>query len=442
MIHGHFEQHLGPALFFVNISIRISLLTWALVLPALPVLAAGSPAPSVANPVVPEAKPYVLYMRTDLAIEQNKKLYPVKDVHGSMFIIAVKGEPVSVPMTGEGHKLEFQPKLTLTRNSASLTGLFSGRAYTAGRDPKMKRQREAALNDAVMADNAAVAEQKFMVAENKNFVGVYNSPDGKNPDGTPMPLGQAQTAENIDKLSADQAALALQSQSQMENKLQTDITSGGFARLAADADMAMERFDAVEVRFEVSSPEFLEKPYVVVITRFHARDDKPGVARNAVFAKALEGIGAKPTKVAILHGGYPPGFEIEELQVHLYNEGREIPTEVAQKRVPLSRDEAFEYLKIDYFRDHKAGTVAATPAVGRPDRQEMLRLGPKLFDAAYFVKVDKSGRPGGVYADEDCSQPVDATVAALAGAVRYYPALENGKTVDGVARLVLSRLDL
>ena len=43
------------------------------------------------------AKPYVLFMRTDVAVEQNKKLYPVKDVHGRMFIISVKGQPVSVP---------------------------------------------------------------------------------------------------------------------------------------------------------------------------------------------------------------------------------------------------------------------------------------------------------------------------------------------------------
>jgi len=220
------------------------------------------------------------------------------------------------------------------------------------------------------------------------------------------------------------------------------VTSGGFARLAAENDMQQELFDAVEVRFEVASSSFLEKPYVVVITRFHAREDKPGVARNAVYAKALESIGTKPTKVELLHGGFPLGFEIEELQVHLYNDGREIPTDVSQKRVPLSRDEAFEYLKIDYFRGHKADTVPATPAVGRPDRQELARLGPKLADAVYYVKVDREGRPGGVFADEECSQPADTAAAALAGAVRYYPALENGKTVDGVAHLVLSHLEL
>ena len=110
--------------------------------------------------------------------------------------------------------------------------------------------------------------------------------------------------------------------------------------------------------------------------------------------------------------------------------------------MPLNRDEAFEYLKIDYFRGHKGATVPATPAGGRPNRQEMVQLGPKRFDAVYFAKVDKNGRPGGTYVDEDCSQPVDETVAALTGAVRYYPALDQGQPVDGVARLVLSQLAL
>ena len=248
---------------------------------------------------------------------------------------------------------------------------------------------------------------------------------------------------NLAAIGADAAATAFQAQGQMENLRQSNITSGGFAHLAAESDMALENYDAVEVRFDVSSAVFLEKPYVVIITRFHARDDKPGVARNAVFAKALESIGAKPTRVEVLHGGFPLGFEIEDLQVHLYNEGKEVPTDVAQKRVPLTREEAFEYLKIDYFRGHKGETMPATPAVGRPDRLEMARLGLKQLEAVYFVKVDKSGHPvGGVYIDEEFSQPAEEAVAALAGAVRYYPALEQGKAVEGVARLILPHLEL
>lgn len=401
-------------------------------------LAVAHAAPTVpaTPPSSPDAaaKPYVLFMRTDVAVEQNKKLYPVKDVHGRMFIISVKGQPVSVPMTGEAHKLEFQHALTLARTSASLTGLESGRAYTARQDPKMKRQREAVLAEAVIGDNASLAEGKYIAALSNGYVGV-------NSEFTSGQRGQ-DSAANLAAVSSAAAATSFQAQGQAENLRQSNVTSGGFAHLAAEADLAQELFDAVEVRFEVASSVYLEKPYLVVITRFHARDDKPGVARNAVFAKALEAIGAKPTRVEVLHGGFPLGFEIEDLQVHLYNEGKEVPTDVAQKRVPLTTEEAFEYLKIDYFRGHKGESMPATPAVGRPDRLELARLGLKQLEAVYFAKVDKTGRPGGVFVDEECSQPADEAVAALAGGVRYYPALEQGKAVNGVARLILSHLDL
>jgi hypothetical protein len=110
--------------------------------------------------------------------------------------------------------------------------------------------------------------------------------------------------------------------------------------------------------------------------------------------------------------------------------------------VPLTREEAFEYLKIDYFHGHKGETMPATPAIGRPDRMELARLTPKLLEAVYYVKVDKIGRPGGVFTDEDCSQPADEVVSSLATSARYYPALEKGKAVDGVARLVITHLDL
>jgi hypothetical protein len=395
--------------------------------PAVPAVPAAPPAAPDAT-----AKPYVLFMRTDVAVEQNKKLYPVKDVSGRDFIVSVDGQKVTVPMAGGSRRLEFQHALTLARTSASLSGLESERAYTPGRDPRMQRQRDAVLAEAVIGDNASLAEGKFIAGLNKGYVAV--NADARAPDGTPL-QGAAATAAAIDANGAAAAASAFQALGQAETLHESNITSGGFARLAAENDLAQEQYDAVSVRFEVSSPVYLEKPYVVVITRFHARDDKPGVARNAVYAKALEAIGAKPTKIELLHGGFPLGFEIENLQVHLYNEGHEIPTDVAQKRVPLTRDEAFEYLKIEYVSGHKGETVPATPALGRPDKEERLKLSPNQWKADYYAKVSKDGLPLGTYLDEACRQPVDDLVAALAQNVRYYPAMEKGKPVEGIARL-------
>jgi len=416
----------------------------------------AEPAPTAAPTTAPEAeaKPYVLYMRTDVAVEQDKKLYPIKDVSGKDFIVSVGGQREAVPMSGGQHRIEFKYVLTLAPATASLTDLKSERAYTPGTDPRMVRQREAAMTNAVLGDNRALAEAR-LIAE-KSGGGFFGSNAGSQvPRGAiGGPGGAGQVAAGIGAAvsasSASPSALTawdnttskLDQMVQVESMMDSDLGQVGGSRGRAETDLAKKLFDAVAISFEVSSKVFLEKPYLVVTTRFHEADAKPGMIRSGVFAKALESIGAHPTKIEVLHGGFPPGFELEEVQVHLYNEGKEIPTDVVPKRVPLTRDDAFAYLMIDYLHGHKGDTLPATPAIGRPARLELAKLTPNQVKAPYFVKVAKTGLPGGVFADEECSQPADEAVAALAGAARYYPALEQGKAVDGVARLVLTQLEL
>jgi hypothetical protein len=386
-------------------------------------------------------------MRTDVAVEQNKKLYPIKDVSGRDFIISVGAQREAVPMSGGQHRIEFQYVLTLAPATASLTGLKSERAYTPGTDPRMVRQREAAMTNAVLGDNRALAEAKYIKEISAGFIG-SNAGSQVVRGSVGGPGGAGQTAAGIGAAVSASSASAPSTSNfdqmvQAEAMMSSDLGNVGGSRGRAETDLAKKLFDAVAISFEVSSKVFLEKPYLVVTTRFHEKDAKPGEVRSGVFAKALDSIGAHPTRIEVLHGGFPPGFELDELQVHLFNEGKEVPTDVAQKRVPLTREEAFEYLKIDYFHGHKGVTMPATPAVGRPERLELARLMPKQREAAYFVKVDKTGHPvGGVYIDEECSQPADEAVAVLAAPVRYYPALDQGKAVEGVARLILNQLTL
>jgi hypothetical protein len=156
----------------------------------------------------------------------------------------------------------------------------------------------------------------------------------------------------------------------------------------------------------------------------------------------LDAIGSKPVHIDAIHGGFPPGFELDDVQVHLYSDGREIPTEVAPKRVALSRDDAFEYLKIEYLSGHRDETLTASPAIGRPTKEQQLKLTPNQLKAVYFAKVSPDGVPVGTFSDEACTQPVEGLVSELAQNVRYYPAMEKGKLVEGTARLKLMDLPL
>ena len=418
-----------------------------LVLPADPVTSPGDKSASL------EAKPYVIFMRTDVAVEQNKQLYPIKDVSGRDFIVSKDGQKMEVPMSGAPHKIEFSYALTLARATASLTDLKSERAYSPGTDPRMVRQREAAMTNAVLGDNRSLAEGKFIGTSQGGLIGYGGRYAGAlQPRGTVGPPGgqkQLTAAEKMGPTSGGprdpwdiQADKELSTQIQAESMMSSDLGQAAGGRQRAESDLALQKFDAVHVSFEFSSKVYLEKPYLVVITRFHAPEDAPGVARSGIFAKALDAIGSQPAKIDVLHGGFPPGFEIEDLEVHLYSDGREIPTDVARKCVPLSTDDAFEYLKIEYLNGHKEDTLLATPALGLPDKNERLKLSPNQWKADYYAKVSKDGVPLGTYLDEACRQPVDDLVAALAQNVRYYPAMEKGQPVEGVARLSWPQLKL
>jgi hypothetical protein len=132
---------------------------------------------------------------------------------------------------------------------------------------------------------------------------------------------------------------------------------------------------------------------------------------------------------------------MKELQVHLYNGGKEVATNIAAKRVPLTRDEAFEYVKMDYLSSHMGTTLPAVPAMGKLPADLPSRLAQGQFRQVFYVKVSKDGIGAHAYLDEACSRPVeDPYIATLLKDIRFEPALENGEPVDGVAILKLGQL--
>jgi hypothetical protein len=202
-----------------------------------------------------------------------------------------------------------------------------------------------------------------------------------------------------------------------------------------------DRYDAMDVSFEVSAERPLDHPYVVLIARYRDAKASAGAYRNWICAEALERIGSKPAKVRMLRGGLPVGFEMKDLQVHLYNGGQEVATNLSSKRVPLSRDDAFEYVKMDYLSSHPTATLPAVPAMGKLPADLPTRLAQGQFSEALYVKVSKDGQAADVYADEACSRRVDDPyLAAVLKDLRFEPALQNGKPVDGVAKLKLGQL--
>jgi hypothetical protein len=197
----------------------------------------------------------------------------------------------------------------------------------------------------------------------------------------------------------------------------------------------------LEIDFRISSPKPLQRPFLIFVANYRGPDDKPSVVRNWIFGKQLDPIGPRERHEHFLQGGLTPGFTILSTEFHLYNEGKEVATEVSHKRVALTREEAYEYSTIEYMTAHKKDSASPIPAMGKLPNDFLIHLSPDEVQGAFFVKVDSDGKVRDVYKDEACTMKVDnAYLSDGLKSIRFEPAVEKGKAVEGVAKIRPNRI--
>ena len=375
-------------------------------------LSSGAPAGAEA-----EARTHTLFMGADFDVQSNNVFHRVQDVSGGSFVIKVNGEEVLVPMNQAPVEFRIQQSLKLTENSATIGDLKGERAYSPANDPVKKFVREQPggathLQSSQAAMGSTMAQRDLGIAKSS---------------GSPSNI-VAQVQQQANSVSASYSS-ALSAEG-------SDFNNVGSYSAKLQEELAKKLFDAMDVTFEVASPQPLNSPYVVIVAQYRERDERPGIAHNWIYARTLEPIDSKPRKVRLLQGGLPPGFELLNFKLHLYDRGQELATNVADKRVPLTRDEAFLYLKIDYVSSHKEATLPPTAAMGKLPADLRSRLTSAQFAHTFFVKVSKDGLPGEVFLDEACAQKADDSyLLSVIRDIRFNPALDKGRAVDGVARL-------
>jgi hypothetical protein len=394
--------------------------------------------------VVTEAKTHTLFMGADIAVNLDKDSYPVRGVIGSSWVIDINGEEKVVSAKQAPLNLKITPNLKLTEVSATIVGYKRGRAYSFDNDPSVRLTRGLDQVESMNADLIYTANTAQNIADT----------------GSNKALGGATAFAQTDNHYFNEAALQASAGAPVANtslptyaaeilKYDTAVTQVN-AGIAFDqtqngeepgARIVQTGLDAMDVEFQVSSERPLKKPYVVTMTRFHPKGTKPGTVQNLVYARELGMIESHPTNVHFVEGGFPYDFELIDFQLHLYNRGEEIATTVSSKRVELTRNEAFEYVKMEYMGSHKGATVSAAPAMGKLPADLPSRLASGQFKQAYYVKVSKDGLPGEAFLDEACSRKVeDPYVESVVKDIRFDPALASGKPVDGVAQVKLGQL--
>ena len=372
------------------------------------------------------APKHVLFMGADLSVLHAKKLYLVKDVMGSSLSIRVDGDEVLVPTTRSPINLHVDADLKLSGSSVQLDELNAGPGYSYANNP-MRKLEEANRTNLAMADQQDFARGAVDRAE-ANLAAVTANASHY--------TDQAKAQREIATAAAGVRA-SNQLMSSSDIALGSDLSNvgSGAHRMALNEG----KFDAMEVSFKASSPVELDRPYMVVLFRFHDPAAKPGVNGLVIHAQALEPIDARPRYVRVLRGGLPVGFTFVDCAVHIYNRGREVATNRSEMRTELTRVDTRKYLVGSHLGAHKGATLPAAAVPGTLPRA--LREGMSLDQLTRYVyaKVARDGSLLGIFADAECTAPIEnaGTAAALAE-IFFVPALEAGKPVDGVARVRFS----
>jgi hypothetical protein len=362
-------------------------------------------------------KPYILYLGADLSVERDGSLYPVQNVKGKSYVIEVNGKEVRVPL---GANTALKEALKLTEVSATVADLKFKQTYTPENDPDLDLQHSASMSLAVITTGDQSQSGSTPSGTNaQNFIS--NSGPGKS-------------------MSSETAATSGEGMSAIAT-LGQQIASGsnGFDT-SHSGGSAEGQFDAMDFSFEVSADHPLSDPYMIVVVRYHDPNGSKGGEFNWIHAGRLDPIAGKPAKVNFTGAGFTPGYQVESVQVHIYDRGEEIATNVAPKRMVLTRDQAFMLMTFDYVGSHKGATLPAAPALWTFTKDTRSRLPESLLGRTLYVKVSKDGNAGASFLDANCTRKIEEPgLDSALQEIHFNPALANGTPVDGVAEIKLGQ---
>ena len=248
--------------------------------------------------------------------------------------------------------------------------------------------------------------------------------------------------ELVPEITATQVVLNITGQSPASPARGADAKSVAGADATEKAsrrvrDLGGGRSDRLDLDFEISAPEPLDSAYVVVVTEYTAPTYGTDVFRR-VLTQRIGHIDATPRKVHLYQTSFPAGFHLRTYLVNLYANGQEVATNLSETKMRMTRDDAYEYLVVDYLASHKGQTQppAAVLLAPKAELRQVASI-PELRQPLY-VSVDDQGKLLSASTTAHRVSPPSPSVAAALEKFRFIPAIENGVPVAGHARLVLA----
>jgi hypothetical protein len=195
--------------------------------------------------------------------------------------------------------------------------------------------------------------------------------------------------------------------------------------------------DTVKVSFKLSSPDPLGKGYVALVTEYKSQS-KEGTVQQGVSVEAFDSLGRQPRKFTMRQKVLPGDWSLSGHRIAVYAEGQEVATNLSDRRMAVTKDEAHQFFVLQHLLTNKDRSRAPSMIAMLPKPQlKAAAAGIELPDEI-FVKVDKDGKLLSLSTDPSGKGEVDPACEAFIRNMRFLPALEKGKPVEGSARVAMA----
>jgi hypothetical protein len=272
--------------------------------------------------------------------------------------------------------------------------------------------------------SAAHAQQAFL-----------HNLEGARMEESEMNMRKAQAAADLANAQADmsnpqQAQMAAEAQATADQTIAESADALGDTVYRDSEVGAMHRredFDGFAVSFALSTPQPLHEAFGVLRLRYRESARAGAPVGHAMKLFRLRKLEAKPRKVVVRQFGLPPGFVVDSYQIHLYAGGSELATNQSANRVNVTEDEAHQFLILRHTQLNPGATLPAQIA------REILRDAPpamvrgQLKGVVVDFNITADGKVAEVTSGIPLSGPSAAEIVEALRAVRFLPALVNGK---------------
>ncbi len=386
----------------------------AVVLPSVSL--AGNPVRTVESAPAP-ARDHHLWVGVELFYPHDRDLCPVRRFDGFDSVLRLESGADVLARRANGFKWKPTPKISAI--AVHLEEVKPERTYSSAADPAlgwMSRQMALTAYHDDMASNAdralARAHTAAAIADRQALT-----------PGAPAP---GQSGSEILR----QASLA---HTQVHASIEPLNDLAFYSAKIADDDEDTTACDALRIRFTASAPQPIADANVLAMVRIRTKSEG---YRDVSFQRPIGPLGPTPREFAIDQIGLPPGYEFVSAQLHVFNHGQEIATNLSERHLPLTAAEAREYLLLDHFAQNSGATIAARPAWSLAPDSLRSAADPAAFDFNVEVDVDPAGqitalRPA-------ANQILPDTIRETVEQLPFLPALDAGEPVASTLTIRLA----